>query len=98
MDNLTEEEIKHLGRLARIEIVEEEIPALLRSFRQIVAYFDQLGEVDVATLSPYSHVEEQEMGVLRDDVVKDTLPREVFLSNAPEYIGGMIKIPPVLKP
>jgi Asp-tRNA(Asn)/Glu-tRNA(Gln) amidotransferase C subunit len=36
--------------------------------------------------------------VVRDDEPKDLLPREQFLSNAPDQVGGMIRVPPVLKP
>ena len=97
MFDLNEEAIKKLSRLARIEISDEEIPAFHRTLNQVVAYFDQLQEVDLSELSPYSHVEEQGVGSLREDIPGTHLDRTLFLNNAPDQIGGMIRIPTVLK-
>lgn len=97
MVDVNEDVIKNLSRLARIEIKEEEIPAFLKTLKDIIAYFDQLQEVDVSDLSPYSHVEEQGVGSLRDDVAENSLTHDRFMANAPDHIGGMIRVPPVIK-
>ena len=34
---------------------------------------------------------------MREDEVKEVLSREEFLANAPDQIGGMIRIPPLMK-
>ena len=35
--------------------------------------------------------------VTREDVVGELLNREAFLANAPSHVGGMIRVPPVIK-
>lgn len=97
MSNLTKENIKTLSKLCRIEIAEEEVEGLLRDLKRVLDYVDQLQEVDVSDLSPYSHMEEQGIGSLRNDEVGEPLPRETFLANAPDQVGGMIRVPTVIK-
>ena len=97
MFELNEETIKKLSRLSRIEIPDSEIAAFHRTLKQVVDYFGQLNEVNLDDLSPYSHVEEQGVGSLREDVTGELLSRESFLANAPDHVGGMIRTPPVLK-
>lgn len=97
MPKLDEENIKFLGKLCRIELSEEECKELFSSLNRVLSYVELLHEVDVSDLSPYSHIEEQGVGSLREDKEGDLLPREVFLANAPDHVGGMIRVPPVIK-
>jgi len=97
MSDLNEEIIKFLSRLCRIEVEEGEIPALFADLRKIVAYVGQLKEVKVEGLTPYGHFEEQGLDSLRQDKVGPTLSRAEFLANAPDQVGGMIRVPPVIK-
>jgi aspartyl-tRNA(Asn)/glutamyl-tRNA(Gln) amidotransferase subunit C len=97
MSDLNEESIRTLSRLARIEVKEEEIAPLLANLKRVLDYVSLLQEVDGTALSPHSHMDVQGIGSLRSDVVKDHLPREVFLANAPDQVGGMIRVPPVFK-
>jgi aspartyl-tRNA(Asn)/glutamyl-tRNA(Gln) amidotransferase subunit C len=92
MSDLNEESVKILSRLCRIEVTDKELPALFSDLKRVLDYVGQLLEVDVNHLSPHSHIEEQTMSSLRDDC-----PREVFLANAPDQVGGMIRVPPVMK-
>lgn len=97
MSDLNEESIKILSKLSRIEITDEEIPALLADLKRVLDYVGELQKVDVSHLSPYSHVEEQGVSSLREDRVGDHLSKEAFLANAPDKVGGMVRTPPVFK-
>ncbi|NGX62279.1 MAG: Glutamyl-tRNA(Gln) amidotransferase subunit C [Chlamydiae bacterium] len=97
MSNFTEKDLKELSQLCRIQLSEEEIPDLLQSLKRVLDYVELLKEVDVSHISPYSRMGEQGVDSLRDDEVKEPLSREVFLENAPDHIGGMIRVPPVIK-
>ncbi|MBI3236171.1 MAG: aspartyl/glutamyl-tRNA amidotransferase subunit C [Chlamydiales bacterium] len=35
--------------------------------------------------------------VMRKDEVGTPLSREEFLANAPSHVGGMVRVPPVIK-
>lgn len=97
MSTLSKETIKKLIRLSRIDCSEEEQEALLRDLQKILNLFEQLQEIDTENVSPCNHVLEGMGNVMRDDVTQEAMPREVFLSNAPSQIGGMIRVPPVMK-
>ena len=97
MSDIGKKEIEMLGALSRLKLNEEELEALTHDLKRVIDYVELLQEVDVSDLAPYSHVEEQGIGALREDEVKETLPRDVFLKNAPDQVGGMIRVPPVIK-
>ncbi len=97
MSHFNEDTIKTLCQLTRLVLTDQEVVKLSYDMKRIVAYIELLEEVDVSDLSPYSHMDEQGCDALREDEVKQTLSREVFLKNAPDQIGGMIRVPTVLK-
>lgn len=99
MANFDHQTLEHLKKLCRIECTEEENQDILNSLTRILAYVDQLNEVNTDETKTCRYVLRGMLkNQMRDDVEKDLLPREQFLSNAPDQIGGMIRVPPVLKP
>lgn len=97
MGNLDKEAIQNLIKLSRIECSKEEQASLLKDLEKILAYIEQLQEVDTENVSPCNQVLEGACNVMRADEVGEIMPREVFLSNAPSQVGGMIRVPPVIK-
>lgn len=97
MADLDKETLKKLTQLSRIECTEEEQEGLLEDLKKILKYVDQLSELDVTDVKPTNHILEDMVNVLREDEVGETLPRDVFLGNAPSQVGGMVKVPPVIK-
>lgn len=97
MAELNKETVKHLTLLSRIACTDEEQEAILKDLKNILAYVDQLKEVNTDNVAPCNHVLADISNVMREDVVGSTLSREDFLKNAPSHVGGMIKVPPVLK-
>jgi len=94
---LTEEEIDKLSHLCRIACSAEEKAKLKANLSKILNYVDQLRQVDTKDVPPCNSVLEELKSVMRDDEPGDILPREVFLANAPAHVGGMIRVPPVIK-
>lgn len=97
MSDLNKDTIKKLTQLCRIDCSDEEQEDILKDLQRILQYIEQLQEVDTEGVPACNHVLEMS-NVMREDEVGDLLDREAFLSNAPAHIGGMIKVPPVLKP
>lgn len=97
MAELTQETIKNLAKLSRIHCTPEEATALLGDLRKILEYIEQLNEVDTANTVPCYQVSEGLVNVMREDEVSEHLPREIFLANAPDQIGGMIRVPPIMQ-
>lgn len=97
MADLDRELVKKVSELCRIGCTEEEITAILRDMGDILSYVDQLKEVETENTPPCNHVIQDVNNVMRGDIVKEVMPRETFLSNAPEHVSGMIKVPTVIK-
>lgn len=97
MSELDKESLKKLTKLCRIQCTEEETDRLLHDLQKILDYVDQLQEIDTENIAPLNHVLSDVTNVMREDSVGETLSREVFLENAPDQIGGLIRVPPVIK-
>lgn len=97
MAKLDKETLKTLTELSCIECSDEEREALLKDLQGILKYFEQLEEIDTQHVPPCNHVLSDIANVMREDIVGETLSREEFLANAPSHIGGLVKVPPVIK-
>lgn len=97
MAELTKETIRYLSKLCRIHVTEEEEDGLLSDLQRILGYIEQLQSIDTEGVPASSHVIPGVCNVTRDDVAGEILPRETFLSNAPDHVAGMIRVPPVLQ-
>lgn len=97
MPEINKETIKQLSQLSRIHCTEEEQETLLKDLKKILAYIEQLNEIDTENVPPCNHVLAEITNVTREDRVGHVLNRDDFLANAPAHVGGMIKVPPVIK-
>ena len=69
--------VKRVARLARIKVKDEDVPRLAGEFNAILAFVEQLNEVNVDGVEPLTSVvaEDERM---RDDVVTDGgIPKDV---------------------
>ncbi len=99
MADFDHQSLEYLKRLCRIECSEEENEDILASLSRVLEYMAQLNEVDTEHVRACRYVLRGMLrNRMREDEIKDLLPREQFLANAPDQIGGMIRVPPVLKP
>ncbi|MGB7977666.1 MAG: Asp-tRNA(Asn)/Glu-tRNA(Gln) amidotransferase subunit GatC [Chlamydiales bacterium] len=99
MANFDHQSLEYLKKLCRIECTAEEGEDLFNSLNRILQYIEQLKEVDTENTKTCRYVLRGMLrNRMRDDEIKDLLPREKFLEGAPDQIGGMIRIPIVMKP
>jgi aspartyl-tRNA(Asn)/glutamyl-tRNA(Gln) amidotransferase subunit C len=97
MSNIDENELLKLAKLCRIACSEEEKKKLLANLKNVISYVAQLQAVDTEGVAPCNTVLDVEHNAMREDEVAAPLPRELFLSNAPSHVGGMIRVPPIIK-
>lgn len=97
MAQFDEDEMNKLIHLCRIACTEDEKKDLHKHLGKVLQYIEQLGEVATDGVEPCHRVLETLTNVMREDVVSDTLPRETFLANAPAHVGGMVRVPPIIK-
>ena len=88
-------EVEHIAKLARIRLTEEEKEKYSFQLGKILEYVQQLNELDLEVVPPTSHVVPLK-NVFREDVVRESLPQEEALRNAPQKEGGYFKVPKVL--
>lgn len=92
---LSEEVIKKIAHLARLELAPQEVQLYARQLGAIVEYVSQLSKIDTTNVAPL--VTPTDMGVhLREDEVQPGPGAEAITSNAPDKSGNLFKVPPVL--
>jgi aspartyl-tRNA(Asn)/glutamyl-tRNA(Gln) amidotransferase subunit C len=97
METITKETIHHLARLCRIDCTDEEIETLEKDVKNILNYIEMLNDLPTEGVTPCLRVIPQLENVFREDKVGQTLSRDLFLQNAPDKVGGLIKVPTVIK-
>ena len=93
--------VAKIASLARIKITEPELAAMVPELNGILAWVEQLGEVDVTGVEPMTAVIPNRLR-LRDDVVDaDALTgggiRDAVLANAPAPEHGFFGVPKVIE-
>ena len=90
--------VAQLKKLCRIDLTEEEEKDLQESLSRVLDYAHKLSEINTENVEPCRFVLRAMLKhQLRKDEVEKVLSREQFLSNTPDQIGGMVRVPPVLK-
>ena len=88
--------VKKVASLARLAVSESEAEALVPELNGILAWVEQLGEVDVTGVEPMTAVIPNTLR-LRDDVVTDGNVRDKVLANAPQAEHGFFTVPKVIE-
>jgi aspartyl-tRNA(Asn)/glutamyl-tRNA(Gln) amidotransferase subunit C len=94
--SVTPEQVRHIARLARIAMSDEEIAALAPELNNILGWVEQLGEVNTDGVEPLTAVIDQKLR-LRDDKVTDGDCRDAVLANAPAAEHGFFAVPKVIE-
>ncbi len=91
----TEQKIKHLAYLAKVELTEEETRTLAGDLGDIAARLNDLSAADTAGVEPLYTVEDAQ-SVLRADVVDEGGIAGTVTGQAPEREGTFYVVPKVL--
>jgi len=94
--SVTEKEVRHVAKLARLALSEDEIAKMVPELNNILGWVEQLGEVDTTGVEPLTAVIENHLR-LRDDVVNDGDCRDDILKNAPDAQHGFFAVPKVIE-
>ncbi|MEI8380490.1 MAG: Asp-tRNA(Asn)/Glu-tRNA(Gln) amidotransferase subunit GatC [Planctomycetota bacterium] len=94
--NLTSADVRKVASLARLKVTDEDVNSLLGDLSAILEYVDVLNEVDTTGIDPMVHAVELH-DVLRTDVLRESLPREAALQNAPRTDGKYFLVPTIIE-
>lgn len=88
---ISQEQIKHIAKLARIALNADEEKQLSNDLGKILDYIQQLQQVDVSNVNPSFHAIDQE-NVLRPDIAVESNKQEAIISQFPESQAGFNKV------
>ena len=92
---LTREEVLHVAELARLSLSPEEIELFTVQLNEILEYVEKLQELDTSGVAPLAHVIPL-FNVFREDQVRESLPLDAVLENAPAREDGNFLVPRVI--
>jgi aspartyl-tRNA(Asn)/glutamyl-tRNA(Gln) amidotransferase subunit C len=88
--------VRRIAHLARIAVADDEVEHLRGEINAILAFVEQLSEVDVSHVEPMTSVMPMEMKK-RADVVTDGGDAEAVLRNAPVTERNYFLVPKVVE-
>lgn len=93
---ISEEEVTRVAFLSRLSITPSETKALAAELSSILGHFEQISKVDTKNVEPL--VTPSDMAVVwREDKAKVWEgASEKAMENAPEAMGNLFKVPPVV--
>lgn len=92
---LSDEDVRHVGRLARIGLTDAEVAELRGELSDILDYAARVGEVATEEVSRTGHALRLS-NVLRDDVPQPSLAPDRALAGAPEAEDGRFRVPRIV--
>jgi aspartyl-tRNA(Asn)/glutamyl-tRNA(Gln) amidotransferase subunit C len=90
------ETVRRIAHLARIAVAADEVEHLRGELNAMLAFVEQLSEVNVEGVAPMTSVTPMEMKK-RADVVTDGGDAEAVLKNAPAREGNFFVVPKVVE-
>jgi len=109
---VTGKDVSHVADLANLELTEDERASMLRDLNSILEYIERLSELETGNVAPMAQVSDR-YGVdqsrqgserfayaIREDVkdgLRDSLPHDVALKNAPDTDGVFFEVPKVIE-
>ncbi|HEY0547406.1 MAG TPA: Asp-tRNA(Asn)/Glu-tRNA(Gln) amidotransferase subunit GatC [Pyrinomonadaceae bacterium] len=96
---ITESDIVKIAALAHLEITEEETRAFTPQIADIVAYVEQLNELDTSDVEPATGgltPAGEATDSSRADAPRPSLGQQLALDQAPDAASGHFRVPKVL--
>lgn len=93
--SIDKETIKKIAHLARLQFDESETDKMSDNFNKILTWMDKLNEVNTDNVEPLIHMSE-EVNVMREDVVNNSLTHDEALFNAPKKDSDYFRVPKFL--
>ena len=84
-----------IAHLARLEFDEKDAEKMMRDMTNIVSWVEKLNEVNTDGVEPLTTMS-HEINVLREDEVKEHLPHDLALKNAPKKDPDYFRVPKVI--
>ncbi len=94
-ERITHEQVRHVARLARLELSDEEVQRFAGQLGDILDHAAVLSELPIAEVEPTAHPLPVE-NVFRSDEVRPSLDRAEVLEAAPLVESERFRVPRIL--
>ena len=88
--------VRRIAHLARIAVAEDEVAHLQGELNAILAFVEQLSEVEVSGVSPMTSVTPMQMKMRADEVTDGGIAAEI-VKNAPASDDNFFLVPKVVE-
>jgi aspartyl-tRNA(Asn)/glutamyl-tRNA(Gln) amidotransferase subunit C len=95
--SIDEKTVRRVAKLARLSLPEERVAPMAAELNGIMAWIEQLNEVDVEGVEPMTSAVEGLRLPMRDDVVTAGDDPARVLKNAPKTEDGFFVVPKVVE-
>jgi len=93
---LTPEEVRHVAKLAKLTLTEQEVKKFQNQLSEVLDYVDVLKKIDTKKVEPTSQVTGLE-NIFRQDQTNQSLSAKEVLANTKEKKDGLFVIKAILK-
>jgi aspartyl-tRNA(Asn)/glutamyl-tRNA(Gln) amidotransferase subunit C len=93
---ITIDQVRHVARLARLELSPAEEQSLQSDLSAILAYVDKLNQLNTEEVEPTAQVGEPGTP-MRDDEITNRPASEEMLANAPARSRNFFKVPKIIE-
>ena len=94
--SITLEEVRHVAKLARLDLDEIEMLSLQGELNAVLGHFADIQEIDADSIQPKSHAVTIQ-NVWAEDVPGATLPRQLALANSASSKAGLFLVPAIIE-
>jgi aspartyl-tRNA(Asn)/glutamyl-tRNA(Gln) amidotransferase subunit C len=95
MATLSRSDVQHVAHLARLGLTDAELTILEGQLNHILDQYTILARLPTDEIAPTAQTIELE-NILREDIVRPSLPVAAVLANAPARDGQFIVVPAIL--
>lgn len=92
---ISEDEVARVAHLARLSLTAEETKKLATQLSSVLGHFEHVAKVDTTGVEPLVTPTDMKH-VWRPDEAKTWESAEAAMKNAPEAVGNLFKVPPVV--
>ena len=93
---ISEDEVTRVAFLARLSVSPSESQALAKELSSILGHFEKVSQIDTQGVEPLITPTDMSAHWRPDKVVHWEGAAEKAMANAPETVGNLFKVPPVV--
>lgn len=93
---ITLDQVRHVARLARLELAAAEEVSLQVDLSAILTYVDKLNQLDTRNVEPTAQVGEAGTPMREDAVINQPAP-DAMLANAPARANHFFRVPKIIE-